>query len=267
MTDLSKSPDRIAGMFDAIAGQLRLPQSSAERRHRSTLAAARDSVAGADGSRTRARSVHGHRRIWRSRRVTRVPARRESSASTSPARCSRSGSEKIRRPQARPTGDARSRRRDADSVADGSVDAVTVAFGIRNVEHTAGACAEIHRVLRRAAGSRSSSSRFPTTPSSAGLSLVLQPGPARHRPARVEAQRGLRLPAGLGRRLCHAGRVRENSATTGIRRHSGQPAHLRHRLSLYGTTRLEAEAGAELELSLLVLAPASNLQPPTVILT
>ena len=32
-------------------------------------------------------------------------------------------------------------------LADRSVDAVTVAFGIRNVEHTAAACAEIHRVL------------------------------------------------------------------------------------------------------------------------
>jgi demethylmenaquinone methyltransferase/2-methoxy-6-polyprenyl-1,4-benzoquinol methylase len=33
-------------------------------------------------------------------------------------------------------------------VADRSVDAVTVAFGIRNVEVTGAACAEIHRVLR-----------------------------------------------------------------------------------------------------------------------
>jgi demethylmenaquinone methyltransferase/2-methoxy-6-polyprenyl-1,4-benzoquinol methylase len=33
-------------------------------------------------------------------------------------------------------------------VADGSVDAVTMAFGIRNVERPDAACAEIHRVLR-----------------------------------------------------------------------------------------------------------------------
>jgi demethylmenaquinone methyltransferase/2-methoxy-6-polyprenyl-1,4-benzoquinol methylase len=32
-------------------------------------------------------------------------------------------------------------------VLDGAVDAVTVAFGIRNVEHTEAACAEMHRVL------------------------------------------------------------------------------------------------------------------------
>ena len=33
-------------------------------------------------------------------------------------------------------------------VASQSVDAVTIAFGIRNVEHTEGACREMHRVLR-----------------------------------------------------------------------------------------------------------------------
>jgi demethylmenaquinone methyltransferase/2-methoxy-6-polyprenyl-1,4-benzoquinol methylase len=33
--------------------------------------------------------------------------------------------------------------------ADESVDAVTIAFGIRNVEDTAAACAEMHRVLKR----------------------------------------------------------------------------------------------------------------------
>jgi demethylmenaquinone methyltransferase/2-methoxy-6-polyprenyl-1,4-benzoquinol methylase len=33
-------------------------------------------------------------------------------------------------------------------IAGGSVDAVTIAFGIRNVENVAAACAEIHRVLR-----------------------------------------------------------------------------------------------------------------------
>jgi demethylmenaquinone methyltransferase/2-methoxy-6-polyprenyl-1,4-benzoquinol methylase len=32
-------------------------------------------------------------------------------------------------------------------IRDGAVDAVTVAFGIRNVEHTEAACAEMHRVL------------------------------------------------------------------------------------------------------------------------
>jgi demethylmenaquinone methyltransferase/2-methoxy-6-polyprenyl-1,4-benzoquinol methylase len=33
-------------------------------------------------------------------------------------------------------------------LADASVDAVTIAFGIRNVEHPDAACAEVHRVLR-----------------------------------------------------------------------------------------------------------------------
>lgn len=60
----------------------------------------------------------------------------------------RVGHEKLR--QQRLTDAVALVRGDATSipVADGSVDAVTVAFGIRNVENTAAACAEIHRVLR-----------------------------------------------------------------------------------------------------------------------
>ena len=53
--------------------------------------------------------------------------------------------------------------------ADGSVDAITIAFGIRNVEQVAPACAEMHRVLRH--GGRLAILEFavPTTP---GLSTV-----------------------------------------------------------------------------------------------
>jgi demethylmenaquinone methyltransferase / 2-methoxy-6-polyprenyl-1,4-benzoquinol methylase len=49
-------------------------------------------------------------------------------------------------------------------LTDRSVDAVTIAFGIRNVENTAAACAEIHRVL--APGGRIAILEFaiPTTP-------------------------------------------------------------------------------------------------------
>jgi demethylmenaquinone methyltransferase/2-methoxy-6-polyprenyl-1,4-benzoquinol methylase len=60
----------------------------------------------------------------------------------------RVGHEKLR--QRRLTDAVALVRGDATSipVADGSFDAVTLAFGIRNVENTAAACAEIHRVLR-----------------------------------------------------------------------------------------------------------------------
>jgi demethylmenaquinone methyltransferase/2-methoxy-6-polyprenyl-1,4-benzoquinol methylase len=56
-------------------------------------------------------------------------------------------------------------------VADRSVDAVTVAFGIRNVENTAAACAEIYRAL--APGGRVAILEFgiPTIPGVRGLYL------------------------------------------------------------------------------------------------
>lgn len=55
--------------------------------------------------------------------------------------------------------------------ASGSVDAVTVAFGIRNVQDTSGACDEIHRVLRP--GGRLAVLEFaiPTTPGVRALYL------------------------------------------------------------------------------------------------
>lgn len=56
-------------------------------------------------------------------------------------------------------------------VPDGAVDAVTVAFGIRNVERTEAACAEMHRVL--APGGRLAVLEFaiPSTPIVRGLYL------------------------------------------------------------------------------------------------
>ena len=56
-------------------------------------------------------------------------------------------------------------------VRDASMDAVTIAFGIRNVQDVPGACAEVHRVLRP--GGRLAVLEFavPTTPGVSGLYL------------------------------------------------------------------------------------------------
>ena len=54
-------------------------------------------------------------------------------------------------------------------VADASVDAITIAFGIRNVEQVAVACAEMHRVLKSHGRIAILEFAVPTTP---GLSVV-----------------------------------------------------------------------------------------------
>jgi SAM-dependent methyltransferase len=127
-------------------------------------------------------------------------------------------------------------------LADASVDAVTIAFGIRNVEDTSAACAEIHRVLIRRP-LRHSRVRHPDRSGrSTALSLVFQEYPAAHRPHRLEPQRRLRIPARIGQRVSVAGRARENSETRGIRARLGQPAQPRDRLSLHGDQGMSLEA-------------------------
>ena len=72
-------------------------------------------------------------------------------------------------------------------VATASVDAVTIAFGIRNVERPEAACDEIHRVLRP--GGRLAV---------LGLPHLFPARASAYWPAALSAQRGLRLFACLG---------------------------------------------------------------------
>ena len=90
-------------------------------------------------------------------------------------------------------------------VADASVDAVTIAFGIRNVENVQAACDEMQRVVRP--GGRLAILEFavPTMPGVRTLYLwYFQPRPAAHRASVLAPSRRLRLFTGLGRRVRHA---------------------------------------------------------------
>ena len=146
MTDLSKSPARIAGMFDAIAARYdllnHLLSAGIDRRWRTRA--------------IRSLSLTGRERVLDLCTGTadlaiaaidaRPAAARVVGVDFAPAML-RVGQEKVRR------------RRLADRIAlvhgdamriplrDNAVDAVTVAFGVRNVEHTAAACDEMRRVL------------------------------------------------------------------------------------------------------------------------
>ena len=115
MTDISKSPDRIAGMFDAIAGRYdflnHLLSAGIDRRWRTR---AIRSLA-LTGTRARARPVHRHGGPGDRRAYGARPARRASSASTSPAPCCASARAKLRERRLDDRSRARARRRDAHS--------------------------------------------------------------------------------------------------------------------------------------------------------
>jgi demethylmenaquinone methyltransferase/2-methoxy-6-polyprenyl-1,4-benzoquinol methylase len=163
MTDVSKSPERIAGMFDAIAGRYDFLNH--------LLSAGLDR-----GWRTRAvRSLQltGRERILDLCTGTGDLAIAAVCAQPSAARVVgvdfagamlRVGEDKLRRARL----DDRIAMVQGDAarlpLADASVDAVTVAFGIRNVEHMDVACTEMHRVLKP--GGRLAILEFavPTTP-------------------------------------------------------------------------------------------------------
>jgi demethylmenaquinone methyltransferase/2-methoxy-6-polyprenyl-1,4-benzoquinol methylase len=168
VTDISKSPERIAGMFDAIAGRYdflnHLLSAGIDRRWRARA--------------IRSLRLTGTERVLDLCTGTADLAIAAARARPSAARVVgidfagamlRVGRDKLR--QAQLDNRVTLVRGDATRVpvADASVDAVTIAFGIRNVEQVAAACREMRRVLRR--GGRLAILEFavPTTP---GLSAV-----------------------------------------------------------------------------------------------
>jgi len=163
VTDVSKSPDRIAGMFDAIAGRYdflnHLLSAGLDRRWRTRA--------------IRSLQLTGCERVLDLCTGTGDLAIAATRARPSAARVVgvdfagamlRVGEDKLRK--ARLDGRIAMVQGDATRIplADASVDAVTIAFGIRNVERMDVACAEIRRVLKP--GGRLAILEFavPTTP-------------------------------------------------------------------------------------------------------
>jgi demethylmenaquinone methyltransferase / 2-methoxy-6-polyprenyl-1,4-benzoquinol methylase len=170
VTDLSKSPERIADMFDAIAGRYdflnHLLSAGIDARWR-TRAIASLALTG----RERVLDLcTGTGDLAIAARRARPPAARVVGVDFASAML-HVGGEKLRRAGladriALVRGDAM-----RIPAGDSTVDAVTVAFGIRNVQDVAAACAEIHRVLRP--GGRLAILEFavPTTPGVSGVYL------------------------------------------------------------------------------------------------
>jgi demethylmenaquinone methyltransferase / 2-methoxy-6-polyprenyl-1,4-benzoquinol methylase len=163
VTDLSKSPDRIAGMFDAIAGKYdflnHLLSAGIDRRWRKRAIRS----LGLTGTERILDLCTGTADLAIAALDARPGAARVVGVDFAAAMLS-VGTAKLRerhldRAITLVRGDA-----SRIPVATASVDAVTVAFGIRNVEHTAGACAEIFRAL--VPGGRVAILEFamPTTP-------------------------------------------------------------------------------------------------------
>ena len=160
---LSKTPDRIARMFDAIATRYdflnHLLSIGIDRRWRRRA--------------IRSLSLTGRERVLDictgagdlaiAARTARPPAARVVGVDFAAAML-RVGHEKLRREQLTDT--IALVRGDATSIpaADASVDAVTMAFGIRNVENTNAACDEIYRVLKRSGRLAILEFSIPTTP-------------------------------------------------------------------------------------------------------
>jgi demethylmenaquinone methyltransferase/2-methoxy-6-polyprenyl-1,4-benzoquinol methylase len=147
MTDISKSPARIAGMFDSIAERYdflnHLLSAGIDRRWRAQAIAALQLT----GRETVLDVCTGTADLAVAA-VTRQPGARRVLGVDFAGAMLRVGLTKIRR--AGIADRIALVRGDATRIpaADGSVDAVTIAFGIRNVDDIAAACREIHRVLR-----------------------------------------------------------------------------------------------------------------------
>lgn len=147
MTDISKSPAKIAGMFDAIAGRYDLLNH--------VLSAGID-------RRWRRRAIRSLRLTGRERVLDLCTGTADLAIAAVRAQPSaarvvgvdfsgamlRVGAGKLRRDRlddriAMVQGDAT-----RIPLGDASVDAVTIGFGIRNVEHVEVACSELYRVLK-----------------------------------------------------------------------------------------------------------------------
>jgi demethylmenaquinone methyltransferase / 2-methoxy-6-polyprenyl-1,4-benzoquinol methylase len=146
LTDVSKSPDRIAGMFDAIAGKYdflnHLLSAGIDRRWRRRAIRA----LALTGSEHVLDLCTGTADLAIAAIDARPGAARVVGVDFASAML-QVGTTKLRERHLEQSialvrGDATS-----IPVATGSVDRVTVAFGIRNVENTARACSEIFRVL------------------------------------------------------------------------------------------------------------------------
>jgi demethylmenaquinone methyltransferase / 2-methoxy-6-polyprenyl-1,4-benzoquinol methylase len=170
LTDISKSPERIAGMFDAIAGRYdllnHLLSAGIDRRWRARA--------------IRSLRLTGVERVLDLCTGTADLAMGAATAQPAAARVVgvdfagamlRVGRDKVRRARlddriALVRGDAA-----CIPIASRSVDAVTIAFGIRNVDEIAVACAEMRRVLKP--GGRLAILEFavPTTPGVSSMYL------------------------------------------------------------------------------------------------
>jgi len=145
VTDLSKSPSKIAGMFDSIAGRYdalnHLLSAGLDRRWRRQ---AIESLA-LTGRERVLDLCTGTADLAIAARTSRPAASLVLGVDFAGSML-RVGAGKLAKLGERRVGLVRG---DATKipVPDGSVDAVTVAFGIRNVEQTEAACAEMHRVL------------------------------------------------------------------------------------------------------------------------